>query len=236
MVQSLAWILSDGQFFVDQETVTTAPMPAGSYDVQLIVTSPQGCIDSITMEDYLIVYPLPVANFAWSPNPVQMFNTTVSFQNQSYLGHTYEWTFEEGSETVSTDEHPNITFPDGETGAYEVNLVAITEFGCRDSISKVVNVVPEVLIFVPNTFTPDDDEFNQRWGIFIEGIDIFDFSVEVYNRWGEMVWESHDPKATWDGTYNGKLIPFGTYSWVVRARDAVNDDKHTWSGHVNVLR
>ena len=211
-------------------------MPAGSYDVQLIVTSPLGCIDSITMEDYLIVYPLPVANFTWSPNPVQMFNTTVSFQNQSYLGHTYEWTFEEGSETFSTDEHPNITFPDGETGAYEVNLVTITEFGCRDSISKVVHVIPEVLIFVPNTFTPDDDEFNQRWGVFIEGIDIFDFSVEVYNRWGEMVWESHDPKATWDGTYNGKLIPFGTYSWVVRARDAVNDDKHTWNGHVNVLR
>src|SRR5690606_2563460 len=58
MVQNVTWILSDGQFYVNQNDVITDPMPAGSYDVQMIVVSPDGCIDSITNYDYLTVYPL----------------------------------------------------------------------------------------------------------------------------------------------------------------------------------
>src|SRR5690606_17022812 len=107
------------------------------------------------------------------------------------------------------------------------------EHGCQDTITRIVNVVPEVLIFVPNSFTPDGDQFNQQWRISIEGIDTYNFHLQVFNRWGEQVWESYDPSIPWDGTYNGQPVPFGTYSWVIEAKDAVNDDKHTWNGHVN---
>lgn len=236
MVQSVTWILSDGQFFVNQESITTEAMPAGSYDVQMIVVSPDGCVDSVTNYNYLVVYPLPTANFQWSPNPVQQFNTEVSFQNQSHLGVYFDWTFEEGSILQSNLENPKVKFPDGVTGEYDVTLVATTEHGCMDTITRTVIVLPEVLIFVPNTFTPDNDEFNQNWGIVIEGIDIYDFSLQVYNRWGEMVWESNDPAMTWDGTYNGRVVENGTYTWSIAARDEINDGKHEWQGHVNVMR
>lgn len=236
MVQNVTWILSDGQFYVNQNDVITDPMPAGSYDVQMIVVSPDGCIDSITNYDYLTVYPLPTANFNWSPNPVQMFNTEVNFANQSFLGVDFEWTFEDGSQAYSFEENPKIQFPEGVTGNYSVTLIATTEFGCSDTITKIVEVLPEVIIYVPNTFTPDGDEFNQEWGVHVEGLDIYDFHVNVFNRWGELIWESHDPYATWDGTYNGKLVPNGVYTWTIRAGDMLNDTRYDWNGHVNVLR
>lgn len=236
MVGSASWILSDGQFFINQENVLTEDMPAGSYDVQLIVTSPQGCIDSVTYYDFLLVHPEPTANFSWSPNPVRMFNTEVNFANTSFLGNTYEWTFEEGSIGYSNLESPTISFPDGEVGQYEVTLITTSEYGCVDTISRIVDVISEVIIYVPNTFTPDNDEFNQDWGIVVEGLNVSGFNLQVYNRWGEMIWESNDPSSTWDGTYKGQIVPNGTYSWLIQASDFASDAKYTWNGSVNVLR
>jgi gliding motility-associated-like protein len=96
--------------------------------------------------------------------------------------------------------------------------------------------MPEVLIYAPNTFTPDNDEHNQHWGIHIEGIDVTDFNLLIFNRWGEIIWESNDPSGTWDGTYNGSIIPQGTYSWIIRAKDLLNDGKYEFNGYINILR
>ncbi len=236
MLQTASWFISDGQFFLNQDTITTEPMPAGNYNVQLIVTSPQGCIDSVTYHNYLVVYPLPVADFTWNPNPVKMFETNVDFNNQSLLGDTYEWTFESGSSVFSNEEEPTIKFPEGTTGNYEVTLITTTEYGCKDTITKIIDVQPEVILYVPNTFTPDGDEFNQAWGIHIEGIDIYQFTLDLYDRWGEKIWESSDPSAKWDGTYNGKPVQSGTYTWHITAKDRLNDNRYTWNGNVNVLK
>ena len=105
-----------------------------------------------------------------------------------------------------------------------------------DSITKYVSIVNDVLLFAPNTFTPDDDEFNQNWKIFISGIDIYDFDLFLFNRWGEVVWESHDPSVGWDGTYMGQMVQEGTYTWTIRCTDLLNDKKYTFEGHVSVIR
>ena len=236
MAQSISWFISDGQFFIDQDSITTDPMPAGNYSVQMIVTSPLGCIDSITNVNYLTVYPLPVANFIWNPNPIKMFATDVNLINQSINGYSYEWTFEDGSILSSTLENPKVKFPEGITGQYEATLITTTEHGCKDTITKIIEVLPEVILYVPNTFTPDGDEFNQHWGIHIEGVDIYGFTMDIYNRWGERIWESKDPSETWDGTYNGKLVQEGTYTWSIQAKDRLNDARYTWNGIVNVLK
>ena len=97
-------------------------------------------------------------------------------------------------------------------------------------------VFPEVLIYAPNTFTPDGDEFNQGWRVFMEGVDVYDFELLIFNRWGETIWESHDMTVPWDGTYNGKIVPEGTYQWVIRASDLLNDNKYVYDGHINLLK
>jgi gliding motility-associated-like protein len=236
MVEHLYWTISNGQQFTDQETVTTVPMDAGMYNVQLIVESPNGCIDSITFFNFLTVYPQPTANFTHSPNPVKMFNTEVQLTNYSSNGVSYEWFVQEGNPSYSQSEDVQIMLPDGETGSYEVLLITTSSFGCIDSLLKTIVVLPEILLYAPNTFTPDGDEFNQEWGIQMSGMDAYNFELRLYNRWGQLIWESYDPNEMWDGTYKGTLVQQGTYTWTIEAKDPNNDNKFQYSGHVLVLR
>ncbi|MCE2682299.1 MAG: gliding motility-associated C-terminal domain-containing protein [Cryomorphaceae bacterium] len=236
MVDSVWWTTSNGQTFGNVSEITLDPLWAGNYDVQLVVVSPQGCIDSTTFYDYLTVYPKPFADLRYSPNPVYMFNTQVMLTNYSLNADYYQWFIESGSPSYSQQENVTTMFPDGQTGEYDVTLIATSEYNCIDTTTAKIVVFPEVLIYAPNTFTPDNDEHNQSWGIYIEGIDIFDFDLYIFNRWGEIIWESHDPEALWDGTYGGLPVQQGTYTWIVRARDVQNDDQHEFNGFVNVLR
>lgn len=236
MVEHLYWNISDGQTFVDQESITTDALQSGVYSVQLIVESPQGCIDSTTFTNFLTVYPQPNADFNYSPNPVKMFNTDVQLTNYSTNGISYQWFIQDGNPSYSEQEHLKTTFPDGISGEYEVTLITTSEFGCSDTITKIVLVIPEILLYAPNTFTPDGDEFNQQWEVFIEGIDIYNFNLKIYNRWGQVIWESFDPTDYWDGTYNGELVQSGIYTWTIEAKDKMNDAKYNFSGHINVLR
>ena len=236
MSQYNYWVVNDEDIYLNQDTITTNPFYAGEYDVQLVITSYEGCIDSVTFEELLVVDPKPVADFRYSPNPVLMFNTQVHFDNYSFNGYTYEWFFESGYPATSTDYNPDVLFPDGLTGRYEVMLVTTSELGCTDTIIQELIVYPEVLIYAPNTFTPDGDEHNQDWRIYMEGIDVYDFELLIFNRWGEVIWESHDITVPWDGTYNGKPVKQGVYTWVVRTKDMLNDAKYTYDGHINVIR
>src|SRR3989344_2070074 len=118
----------------------------------------------------------------------------------------------------------------------EVNLYVTNADGCTDSVMHVVQVVSEVIIYAPNAFTPDDDEFNQTWFVHIDGIDVSNFELLIYNRWGEIVFESHDYQTGWDGTYHGRIVPQGTYTWTISTKDMNNDDKYTFDGHFSVIR
>ena len=236
MVNSIYWELSDGQIYLDQSEVYTSEMMQGLYNVQIVVTSPQGCIDSVTFYNYLTVHPKPIADFNHNPNPVLMFNTQVQLTNYSVNGDTYEWFIESGNPSYSQLKHLQTVLPDGETGQYLVTLITTSEFGCIDTAIQTIIVLPEVILYAPNSFTPDDDEHNQSWGVYIEGIDIYDFELLIFNRWGEIIWESHDPSVQWDGTYNGRYVEQGTYTWSINTRDAINDGKYEFNGFVNILK
>jgi gliding motility-associated-like protein len=96
--------------------------------------------------------------------------------------------------------------------------------------------VNNVILFAPNIFTPDGDAFNELWRVYIDGIDIYDFHLTVFNRWGEIVWESYNPEGMWDGTYGSTESKTGTYVWVIEAKDKFSDKKLEWRGHVTVLK
>src|SRR5690606_28364574 len=117
---------------INEPVIFTDTLMNGKYDVQLIVTSPLGCIDSVTMIDFLTVLPKPKANFSWSPNPVLMFNTEVHFQNLSFLDVEYEWLMPGATPDYSNLERPKVLYPDGEIGTYPVTLIVTSEQGCKD--------------------------------------------------------------------------------------------------------
>ncbi|NRA12932.1 MAG: gliding motility-associated C-terminal domain-containing protein [Crocinitomicaceae bacterium] len=236
MSQYNYWLVDGNQQFINQDTITTDSLWAGLYDMQMIITSYEGCVDSLTFLEALNVKPKPVADFKHSPNPVLMFNTDVLFTNYSWQGYSYQWSFEGGYPSTSTSTDVNVQFPDGVTGGYDIQLITTSELGCVDTMQYELIVFPEVLIYAPNSFTPDGDEFNQGWQVFMEGIDIYDFDLQIFNRWGQVIWESHDISVPWDGTFNGKIVQAGAYQWIIRATDLLNDNKYVYDGHVNLLK
>ncbi|MBI3240067.1 MAG: gliding motility-associated C-terminal domain-containing protein, partial [Flavobacteriia bacterium] len=87
------------------------------------------------------------------------------------------------------------------------------------------------------TFTPDGDEFNNIFlPILTSGIDFSDFELKIYDRWGEILFESYDVNVGWDGTYHGKIVPQGTYTWTLQFGLIENDKDLFLTGHVSLMR
>jgi len=92
-------------------------------------------------------------------------------------------------------------------------------------------------IWIPNTFTPDNDEHNQTFKpIISKGYDVNDYSFFIYNRWGEIIWESHDVSQGWDGTFNNVKCQDGVYTWSLSIGIKGNDGKINYNGYVILIK
>jgi len=230
------WQFGSGQFYQNMNTVIFEEDRPGSYYAQLIVVSPEGCRDTLRIADFLTVHENPVAKFTWTPFKPKITLPDAYFYNQSYLGTEYRWTFESGDPAVTSEENPKVTFPNENPDEYLVTLTVTTEHGCVDSTANLIEIVPNILLYAPNAFTPDGDKFNENWRVYIDGIDIYNFNLLIFNRWGEVVWESLNPDAEWNGTYGGKPAPEGMYIWSMQVTDFTTDQKFEFKGHINLLR
>lgn len=209
----------------------------GVYDLVMTVTSIYGCVYTDTVHSIIEVLETPTANFNISNNPATIFETSVFMQDKSSNDVVqWSWFSPYSYPQTSNIQAPTFTFPEGETGTYPITLAVETERGCVDTITLEFNVVEDILFYAPNAFTPDGDEHNQVWRIEVAGIDIYDFDLYIFNRWGELIWESHDPYVGWDGTYNGEQVPTGMYVWRAQVSRLNNDDKEEFQGMINVLR
>ncbi len=210
----------------------------GSQDVIMTVTSIYGCVYTDTMWNIINVLPNPIADFGFSVNPTTIFETT-AIQIQDKSSHdVIDWQyFSPGSlPTWSDSENPYFDFPEGIIGEYPITLVVTTELGCVDTVTYLMHIIDDVNFFAPNAFTPDGDEFNQNWKVWVTGIDIYDFELRIFNRWGEVIWESHDPSVGWDGTFMGKIVEAGTYTWKATVKKPYIDEKIPFTGFVSVLK
>ena len=211
------------QTYLNEEGIT--------YPIQLIVTSDLGCTDDTTVFMQINAYPQAVAEFSYFPNTV-LFGEDIYFENLSTNATSWQWDFGDGVNSIEeSPAHSYLTI-----GTYSITLIASNEFGCNDTISYQLEVSSETLLFVPNTFTPDGDEFNQNWVVQISEIDIYDFRITLFNRWGELIWESFDPEVGWDGTINGAAVQDGVYTWKIEVGTKFTGKREIFTGHVNVIR
>ena len=208
------------------------------YDVELIVTNSLGCKDTALISDYIEIFPTPEAEFVFNPQVLTITDSETQFTNTSVNSDEWAWNFGDNSLT-NTQEHPTHTFPDHQAATYEVELIAYN-YGqmCSDTTSLIVNVQDVIIFYAPNIFTPDGDDFNETWKpVFFSGYDPFDFHLLIYNRWGEVIWESYNADAGWNGHYgNGGLVDDGTYIWQLDFKETMSDKRHQHSGHVTVLK
>ena len=240
-VATTEWEFTDGRVFTttDMNSLTVLFEEPGTYGVTMTTTSDIGCVYEATFPDYVSVYSLPIAAFNHFPIPATVFETEVEFTDQSSNDVvSWEWIFGPTvNPNTSSEQNPVAVYPEGVAYDYTAWLYVTNDNGCIDSSSATVSVVNDVLIYAPNVFTPDGDQYNETWRVYVEGIDIYDFHLTIFNRWGEIVWESYSANAEWNGTYgNQGLVQDGTYVWVIEAKDAFNDKRYEWRGTVNVLK
>ena len=209
----------------------------GCYEVTLSGIGSNGCPATATQTSAICVSPTPVAYFTMNPYRFTQSVETVTFTNGSTGSDTYVWDFGDGN--TSTEINPSHTFGNNSNG-HTVTLTAISNLGCTDVYSVFIPFKEDgVVLYVPNTFTPDGDEFNQTFlPVFTSGFDPFSYEITVYNRWGETVWVSNDATVGWDGSYGlgGRDAQQGVYTWKITYKEIETDKRAFVTGHILLLR
>jgi gliding motility-associated-like protein len=207
----------------------------GGFDVSLTTTL-NGCTVTETLANYIQVDNYPIAAFEPSSTLFTEPNQTLNFMNNSLGASTYAWNFGDGG--TSTEEGPNHTFAGNETG-FTIVLTAISNLGCVDTSQYFIGYDPGLVYYIPNSFTPDGDMNNQVFNpVFTSGIDIYHYTMYIFNRWGEIIFESNDPSIGWDGSYGveGKDAEVGVYTYQIFIKIPTFDERKMILGHVNLIR
>ena len=200
----------------------------GTFPVSLTVTSNAGCSNTVIVPINLLTS--PNAGFVSTPSKPDILNPIVDFINSTTGGTSYSWDF--GGIGTSTQFNPSFTFPESVTN-YTVTLIAYNGT-CTDTARATIAINDILIYYVPNAFTPDGDEFNQTFQpVFTAGFDPFDFNMQLFNRWGETIFESNDATVGWDGSYHGMLVPDGIYTWRIEFKTTASDERVILVGHVS---
>ncbi|MGV3630903.1 MAG: gliding motility-associated C-terminal domain-containing protein [Bacteroidota bacterium] len=207
------------------------PYTSGSYEVT--GSDINGCRG--TDEVFITVYPQPqAAFFIPGAEEITELNPLVSTINNSTGALTYSWDFQDLS-GFSTETEPQHLY--SEPGTYVITLIAANEFGCTDTTRQSVDVKNMALYYVPNAFTPNGDEHNNTFTpSFNENFTPGDYELLIYNRWGELLFESHDHFVGWDGTYQNRSAMAGIYTWVMGFRSPESDKYIRLDGSVNLIK
>jgi gliding motility-associated-like protein len=230
---SCSWDFGDGTTDnnCNPSHVFTAP---GCYTITLTVTSPAGCVGTATQANYICVFAYPVADFIFGPQPANILDPEISFTNTSTGATAYEWNF--AGLDSSSQVNPTYVFPDDVPNSYLVCLDVVNASGCPDSICKTVVIDDFFTIYVPNAFTPDNDGKNDFFIPILDGIDPTSYQLYIFNRWGDLIFETTDPADFWTGQHRGMDCKEDVYVWKITVKDAVEYRKHTYYGHVSLLR
>jgi gliding motility-associated-like protein len=172
-------------------------------------------------------------NVTTSPNTPTIFDPTVFISASSQEDLMYSWYFN-GLSLMDTNNF-NYTFSNQESELH-ILTVAVNQQGCIDSLWSTLNFLSPPFVYIPNTFSPNGDENNNDFSPIFSSNDVIEeYKLTIFNRWGELIYESHDINVGWDGTYNSKLAPTEIYVWKVVYKEATNPSK-VLGGHLYLLK
>ena len=230
------WEFGDGANSTSCGTVQHEYSDPGCYDVELTITTALGCVWNQVLTNYICVYPNPVAAFVPVPGTITEIDPVSEMSNSSTGAVAYSWNFGDGS-GLSTEENPEHMFPTNPIRNFIVKLTAYSDHGCIDTASAVIVMNPVLIYYVPNTFTPDGDQFNQHFQpVFTSGFDPYNFNMIIVDRWGEIVFETFDATIGWDGTYHGEIVKEGVYTWKIVFKRSTTDKRMEAVGNVTLMR
>ncbi len=206
------WTFGDGTFGTGISP-THVYETTGTFSCYLKLTSPIGCKTERGFPEIVSVTPSPVANFYFTPDDPTSEFPEVTFIDQSLGAKKWSWSL--GNTYTSSKQNPTYTFPD--TGYQVIRLIVTHESGCRDTLTKTLDVKPIVRFFMPNAFSPNYDTKNDVFKGTGELLGVRNFQFSIWNRWGERVFETNNPNEGWNGLkFNtGTMSPDGVYVYFV---------------------
>lgn len=227
------WDMGDGNIISGHSPSHCYPTD-GVYTIGLTATSNQGCVTELVMADLITVHPLPTALFSVNPTTASALNPRFQFTDQSTGAVEWHWAFGDGSTLGTLTPSPSFTYPSAiDTGTYTVRLLVVNEFGCTDTISYKVFIAPHVSIYIPNAFTPNNNNRNDRFTAYGENIP--EFRMRIFNRWGQQIFETVNMAEGWDGSYMGAQVESGVYVYRIDWRD-INGEEGQRNGQVILVR
>ncbi len=233
---SCMWDLGDGTTGVNEcGTLEHIYQDAGWYNVNLTVTTPQGCTDHLIIPGAVLVEQAPTAAFSWTPDPGTEENSNILFSAEDPHATEFHWDL---MGIDSSDQRQVYhDFPHELGGDYRVCLSVADRYGCADVLCDTVSVIVPTL-YVPNSFTPNGDGINDTWAPISRDMVDRDHELMIFDRWGQSVFDSTDPTLGWDGHHanGGEVLPQGVYAWRLIERLKSTSDKRDWFGTVTLLK
>ena len=222
------WRTTSGIFSVNQNPTHTFSQ-AGTYPITLTVTTDEGCTASITPINIFVSQ--VIANIITNSH-VSQAGDNINFFDGSMGASSWQWDFGNGEQ--SNLQHPGTMYD--QPGEYTVVLTVQNQEGCTDSDSTLLDIRPLFTIYIPSAFSPNDDGINDLWYPYGESWNINQYEIEIFDRWGNMVFHSTDINTPWEGPeYSGTNSTQSVYSYRIKITDT-NGITHIYSGGITVFQ
>lgn len=229
------WNFGDFSPPVQSPVVTHCYTTPGTYSVSLMITNTLGCKFTLIKPNIITVYGKPVADFIQHPTRIDLNTNDAVFENASTNATTFAWSLDGTPMTTQSD----FSYSFSQVGCYNVQLVAsnvgTSNNVCRDTVTREICVTEGYNFWIPNAFSPDLDGKNDYFYPKGTGWVETDFTFEIYDRWGTLIFKSNDTTSQWDGRFGGMRATDEIYVWHIFVRD-IYDEEHDYRGHVFIMR
>ncbi|MBL7920087.1 MAG: gliding motility-associated C-terminal domain-containing protein [Bacteroidia bacterium] len=210
----------------------------GEYNLTIHTKGVNGCSGVFKYNNKIVVYPRPEASFYHVPEyPTLTDNHVTFYPNYNNPVVSQTWMFS-GTGAAGMDTTRKL-IPDRyfeKTGSYPVALIAITDKGCADTVFQILEVIDDISIYIPNTFTPNGDGLNDLFRVQGVGFSTDDFIMELWHRGGNQIYFSRDYAKGWDGTIKGQPAEIGSYIYKIKVLGTHKEGYKEFTGHVNLMR
>ena len=231
-IQSYQWNFGDGEISYAQTPVHCYEN-SGVYSVILKAISDSGCVGTYNLPHAVQVYPVPVAGFVTNPDRVLDEMEPLEIKDASMGATVVSYTLSDGN----VYHLPNFVYHVTQEDMQKILIYqsVINQYGCKDSMIKIIEIIPGFAIYFPNAFTPNNDDLND--GFTAKGYGIKEFTLYIYDRWGHLIYETNDINQPWDGKDKSKneMVPNDTYVWKAIVKDK-RSKSHEYVGKVTVVR
>ncbi len=228
------WSFGDGTYSsaASPSHIYTTP---GIYTVEHSIQTLRGCIDSgySVYPNVIEIFPVPFSDLSWVAKEKSIYDPEFQVSNAS-TGHTSTFTIlPNGQEIINLSEN---VFTLSDTGNFEVIHISYNQYGCTDTLRDTIRVDDPFTLFIPSAFSPNGDGVNDKFTFKMSGISRM--YMEIYNRWGEIVYSSANPYDGWDGSHQnrGEILPPGVYTYIFIGTIKDGGKEHVAKGHVTLLR